>query len=270
VILSRRSKLPVLACCRLLGISRASLYRKRVEKVLDEEALVRLAGAHPRFGYRRLAVLLGVSKKSMRNRMSRLGLMLARRKTRKRTTFPVPVEAPNLCKPATGPGELLVSDFTFIELTQGFAYFAITLDVFTRKVLGWSISRSMKSDFTVEALEMALSYGCLAPNWIHHSDRGSQYASRPFRDKVRALGGTSSFSKPASPAENAFAESFFSRFKDEVISVRECRSYAETVTEVRKHVAEYNEIRQHSSLGDISPSTFEKRHAENALKLCVS
>ncbi len=202
--------------------------------------------------------------------MSRLGLMVARKRPRKRTTFPVPVEAPNLCKPVWSPGELLVSDFTYIPLTSGFAYFAITLDVFTRRVRGWSISRSMKSDFVLDALTMALESGELKPNWIHHSDRGSQYACERFREKVLQSAGTSSFSSPASPAENAYAESFFSRFKDEIVSLREARSYAETALEVRTYVEDYNLTRQHSSLGDISPATFEKLFAEKALKLCVS
>ncbi len=266
----RRTPLPVQDCCRLLCVSRSSVYRNVVEKDSNDEALIELAGAHPRFGYRRLAVLAGISKKSMRRKMSRLGLMVARRKPRKRTTFPVPIQAPNLCRPVCRPGELLVSDFTYIPLTRGFAYFAVTLDVFSRRVRGWSFSSSMKSDFAVRALEMAIDSGPLRASWIHHSDRGSQYASAAFRDKVVASSGVSSFSSPASPAENAFAESFFSRFKDEVVSLREARTYAETEREVRRFVQEYNEVRQHSSLGDLSPMTFEKRHAETALKLCVS
>ena len=270
MIRSRQTPLPVQDCCRLLGVSRASVYRPVQERRSDDEALVRLAGAHPRYGYRRLAVLAGIGKKAMRGRMSRLRLMVARKKPRKRTTFPVPVEAPNLCRPVSAPGELLVSDFTYIPLTSGFAYFAVTLDVFTRRVRGWSISRSMKSDFTITALEMALDSGDLKPNWIHHSDRGSQYATARFREKVLAREGVSSFSSPASPGENAYAESFFARFKDEVVSLREARSYSETAIEVRTYVEDYNQTRQHSSLGDISPETFEKQFAESALKLCVS
>lgn len=270
MIRSRRTPLPVQDCCRLLGVSRASVYRPARETRSEDDALVDLAGAYPRYGYRRLAVLAGISKKAMRGRMSKLGLMVARKRPRMRTTFPVPLEAPNLCKPVSGPGELLVSDFTYIPLTSGFAYFAVTLDVFTRRVRGWSISRSMKSDFAIEALEMALASGELKPNWIHHSDRGSQYASERFREKVLAKAGVSSFSSPASPAENAYAESFFSRFKDELISLREARDYAETALEVRTFVEDYNETRQHSSLGDLSPATYEKLFAERALKLCVS
>src|SRR5215204_4381565 len=156
MIRSRRTPLPVQDCCRLLGVSRASVYRTIPQRRSDDEQIVCLAGAHPRYGYRRLAVLAGISKKAMRGRMSRLGLMVARKKPRKRTTFPVPVQAPNLCQPVRGPGQLLVSDFTYIALTRGFAYFAVTLDVFSRRVRGWSISRSMKSDFAIDALDEAM------------------------------------------------------------------------------------------------------------------
>lgn len=270
MIRERKTPLPVQDCCRLLGVSRASYYRTVPERATEDEALIRLAGEHPRYGYRRLAVLAGTSKKVMRTRMSRLGLMVARKKRRKCTTFPVPVDAPNLCKKPKGPGELLVSDFTYIPLTQGFAYFAITMDVFTRRVRGWSVSRSMKSDLAEVALEMAITSGPLMSGWIHHSDRGVQYASGAFRDKVLAAGGQSSFSSPASPAENAFAESFFARFKDEVVRLREPGNFSQTEREVMDFVEHYNSTRQHSSLGGLPPMTFERRFADATLKLCVS
>ncbi|MBZ0212283.1 MAG: IS3 family transposase [Nitrospirae bacterium] len=271
MIRARKTPLPVADCCRLLGVSRASFYRPAAVRTRpDDEETVRLAGEHPRYGYRRLAVLAGIGKKAMRNRTKRLGLTVPRRKPRKRTTFPVPVDAPNLCRPARAPGELLVSDFTYIPLDRGFAYFAVTLDVFSRRLRGWSVSRSMKSGLAEAALEMALASGPLRPNWIHHSDRGVQYACGSFRALVLKAGGLSSFSSPASPGQNAFAESFFSRFKDEVVNLREPAGYAETEREIRAFVEDYNLTRKHSSLGDVSPTTFEERIAEHALELCVS
>lgn len=271
MIRSRRTPLPVQDCCRLLGVSRASYYRSRPPRgERPDEDLVRLAGAHPRYGYRRLAALAGIGRKAMRLRMGRLGLMVQRKKPRKRTTFPVPVEAPNLCRKPSRPGELLASDFTYIPLVQGFAYFAVTLDVFSRRVRGWSVSRRMDRGFVAQALRMAMGSGPLAPGWVCHSDRGSQYASAEFRDLVRAHGGASSFSGPASPSENAFAESFFARFKDEAVHIREPRGYQETVEEVERFVAWYNRDRLHSSLGDVSPLEFEERFAENPPEKSVS
>ena len=91
-----------------------------------------------------------------------------------------------------------------------------------------------------------------------------------FRALVLKAGGLSSFSSPASPGQNAFAESFFSRFKDEVVNLREPAGYAETEREIQAFVEDYNLTRKHSSLGDVSPTTFEERIAEHALELCVS
>jgi putative transposase len=249
MIRSRKAQLPVQDCCRLLGVSRASVYRRPPLKPTNDEEIVRLAGLHPRYGYRRLAVLAGINKKAMRTRMSRLGLMVARKKHRTRTTFPVPVDAPNLCGPVTGPAQLLVSDFTYIPLPRGFAYFAVTLDVFSRRVCGWSVSQGMTSDFVVGALQMTIASTKLGPHWIQHSDRGAQYASEDCQKTIRDAGGTASFSSPASPGENSCAESFFARFKDQVIHLREPRSFHETQFEIQTHVEDYNLRRPHSSLG---------------------
>ncbi len=270
MIRSRRSLLPLQDCCRLLGVSRASVYRSPKARASSDAELERLAGEHPRFGYRRLAVLMGWSPKKTRLAMSRQGLMARQRRRRVQTTFPVPVDAANLCQPPSSIGELLVSDFTYVPLVKGFAYFAITLDVLSRRVRGWSVSRSMSSELTLEALALALGSGPLACGWVHHSDRGSQYASAAFRELVATKEGTSSFSRPASPAENAFAESFFARFKDEVVRVQEPQEYSSTFESIRAYVSYYNEHRPHSSLGNLSPLTFEKQLAETASPMSVS
>jgi len=265
VIRTRRSRLPVQDCCRLLGISRATAYRETPPPPEPDPELARLAAEHPRFGYRRLAVLMGTTPKKMRAAMARHGLMAKRRRRRVRTTFPVPMDASNLCRPPRTAGELLVSDFTYVPLDRGFAYFAVTLDVFSRRVRGWAVARTMSCDFAVEALRMALESGPLAPGWVHHSDRGSQYACAEFRDLVRSFQGASSFSRPASPSDNAFAESFFARFKDEVLRVREAPTYLEACRLIQDAVSFYNEARPHSSLGDLSPMTYERLYAEKPL-----
>lgn len=188
VIRSRSVPLPVLDCCRLLDVSRAGIYRLFRERSTQEDAaLEALAGAHPRFGYRRLAALAGKTQKTTRLAMGRLGLMAKRKARRVRTT--VPVQAPNLCRKPSAPGELLVSDFTYIAMSRGFAYLAITLDVFTRTVRGWSLQRSMKGSLTLDALAQAMACGSLPQGWVHHSDRASQYASLAFRTLVLSQGG---------------------------------------------------------------------------------
>ena len=271
MILSRTTPLPVQDCCRLLGISRANVYRVPKAKDKGPDSLLEyLAGKHPRYGYRRLALKAGLTPKAARLRLKRLGLMVKRKTKRVRTTHPVPVDAANLCRPVTSPGELLVSDFTYIPLPRGFAYLAVTMDVFSRRVRGWSISPSMKTDFTVKALQGALESGSLQQGWIHHSDRGCQYASQEFRTLVSTSGGVSSFSSPASPQENAFAESFFARFKDEEVRIQNYQSFNEAKAAAECFIHDYNNFRQHSSLGDISPVQYERLHSEKPQTMSVS
>jgi putative transposase len=247
MILTRSTPLPVQDCCRLLGVSRASVYRiPQVKDIGPDILLEYLAGKYPRFGYRRLALKAGLTPKSARLRLKRLGLMVRLKTRRVRTTHPVPVDAQNLCHPVVMPGELLVSDFTYIPLPRGFAYLAVTIDVFSRRVRGWSMSQSMKTDFTAKALHQALKSGLLQDGWIHHSDRGSQYASQEFRNLVSASGGTSSFSSPASPQENASAESFFARFKDEEVRIQNYQSFQEAKAAAESFIHDYNNFRSHS------------------------
>lgn len=270
MIRALRTELPVQDCCRLLGVSRASFYRDPAPVRGPDTELEQLCARYPRYGYRRMAAMLARTPKQVRLQMARHGLGVPKKRRRTRTTFPVPVDAPNLCLTPTRPGQLLASDFTYIPIPAGFAYLAITLDVFSRRVRGFALSRSMNRGFTVKALEMALGDEDLQEGWVHHSDRGSQYGSDDFRKVVELHKGTISFSAPASPQENPYAESFFSRFKDEVIRVQETLPYPKLLTLVEEFVDFYNEMRPHSSLGNISPFTFERRHAEQALKESVS
>ena len=265
MILSRKTPLPVLDCCRILKISRSSLYRVPRPRTLDtsmDSALEKLAGKHARLGYRQLADKAGISPKAARLRLTRLGLMRRRKSKKIRTTVPVPMDAENLCRTPSGPGQLLVSDFTFIALPVGFAYLAVTLDVFSRRIRGFALSKSMKTDFVSQALTMAAHSGNLEPEWVHHSDRGSQYASQEFRELVASLSGKSSFSRPASPQDNAYAESFFSRFKDEEVRANDYQRFDEVVLAATHYIKEYNSYRKHSSLGKTSPIRFEEIYAE--------
>lgn len=265
MILSRKTPLPVLDCCRILNLSKASFYRKPTPRKPDERKdalLVRLAGRHTRLGYRRLAEKAGMTPKAVRLRLERLKLMRRRKPKRQRLTCPVPEDAANLSRKPVKAGELLVSDFTFVELPKGFAYVAVTLDVFSRRIRGYSVSRDLRTDFVLEALEQAANSGPLAEGWIHHSDRGSQYASQAFRSLVAQYKGTSSFSRPACPQDNPFAESFFARFKDEEVWAKDYQNFEEVVDSVKTYIQDYNQSRQHSSLGNLTPTTYERLHTE--------
>lgn len=262
MILSRKTPISVQAACRLLGLSRASFYRPQPDNEVQAQdaELEKQAGKYPRFGYRRMALVMGSSPKRMRTRMRRLGLGARRRIRRVRTTFSVPSDALNLCKVALAPGELLVSDFTYIPRPVGFAYFAVTLDVFTRRVRGFHVSKAMDTNLVLSALDMAISSGRLAPNWVHHCDQGVQYVSCEFRTQVQNHQGTCSFSKRACPGDNAFAESFFARFKDESLRCEEITGFQHAKLIVHEFVEFYNNSRPHSSLGGLNPATFEENY----------
>jgi len=264
VIRSRKAMLPVARACGLLGVPRASFYRDPVEKpqVRDAE-LEALSGKHPRFGYRRLAVLGGQTPKRVRLKMERMGLTAKMPKKKVRTTYSVPVHEQNLCTLPVAPGQLLVSDFTYIALARGTAFFAVTLDAFSRRVCGYSVSRRMDTALVLEALP-----GRVCEGWVHHSDRGVQYASLEFRNRILELGGQSSFSRKARPGDNAKAESFFARFKDEVVRTDEPQTFEPLCKKIDDFVSFYNETRPHSSLGNLSPRQFEEQY--KLKEMCVS
>jgi putative transposase len=257
VIRTRKANLPVSRCCHLLCVPRASFYRDPLEKkdVYDEE-LEALSGKHPRFGYRRLAAMSGQSPKRVRRKMEQMGLMARMPKKKVRTTYSVPVDEQNLCPLPVTLGELLVSDFTYIALARGTAFFAVTLDAFSRRICGYSISQRMDTALVLSALPESAPSG-----FIHHSDRGVQYASSEFRSRIQELGGRSSYSRKAKPGDNAKCESFFARFKDETIRTDEPGSFESLKKQIDDFVLFYNETRPHSSLGNLSPRQFEEQHA---------
>ena len=269
MILARKTPLPVLACCRILGISRASLYRIPRPRKVDtrhDALLEKLAGKHSRLGYRQLASKAELSPKKARLRLKRLGLMMRRKPRKPRAVCPIPVEGSNLFQMPTGLGQMLVSDFTYIALPKGFAYLAVTIDVFSRRVRGFSLSKNMKAGFVLEALREASSSGPLQEGWIHHSDRGSQYTGKDFRELVTVLGGRHSYSRPGCPQDNAYAESFFSRFKDEEVRANDYQDFEELALAVTNYIHEYNSSRSHSSLGNNSPRQFEGLITEHLQK----
>jgi len=154
VIRTRKAQVPVARACDLLGVPRSSYYRNPALKAPAHDAeLESLSGKHPRFGYRRLAVLLGSTPKRVRLKMEQMDLMAKMPKRKVRTTYSVPVCEQNLCSAApVATGELFVSDFTYIALERGTAFFAVTLDAFSRRVCGYNLSRRMDTDLVLPAL----------------------------------------------------------------------------------------------------------------------
>lgn len=162
------------------------------------------------------------------------------------------------------PNRVWLADITFIWTLEGWLYLAAVLDAHSRKIVGWSMSHRMHAGLVMDALRMALGRRCpdQAAQLLHHSDRGSQYASRAFRDLLREHNITCSMSRKGNCWDNAVVESFFHSLKTERIRHRHYRTRAEANTDVHDYIERfYNRVRRHSTLGNISPVMYELKHA---------
>ena len=202
-----------------------------------------------------------------RHRVARLmrteGLQgIPKRRFRRTTTsgHKLPV-APNRLKQdftATVPNHRWVSDITYVRTGEGWLYLAIILDLYSRKVVGWSTSARLQRDLVLEALTMALGLRLPTLGLIHHSDRGSQYASAEFQQLLKAQGITCSMSGVGHCYDNAVAESFFATFKRERVYRQHYQTRAEAKADVFHYIEVfYNRQRRHSTLGQRSPAQFE-------------
>ena len=165
----------------------------------------------------------------------------------------------------TAPDQAWVADITYIRLPQEFCYLATLLDAYSRRVVGWSLSRSLEAGVVLEALERALTWREPAPGWIHHSDRGVQYACRDYAARLTAAGARISMTATGAPRENAQAESFFRTLKREEVYLADYRTFAEAEERMGQFIEEvYDKKRLHSALGYLPPVEFEERIAAGA------
>lgn len=163
---------------------------------------------------------------------------------------------------AEGPDRLWVADITYVPTWAGFAYLAVVLDVWSRKVVGWAMQDHMQTDLVLDALNSALAQR-EPQQVVHHSDHGCQYTSYAFTQRCRQMNVVSSMGTVGDAYDNAMAESFFATLEKELLSHRRFKTQAEAKTAVFEWLEGwYNPHRRHSSLGRISPITFERRYAE--------
>jgi putative transposase len=159
-----------------------------------------------------------------------------------------------------------VSDITYVSTREGWLYVACVLDLYSRKVVGWSMSERMKSELVIEALEMGLRQRCPeSGDLLHHSDRGSQYASGAFRKLLAEKGITCSMSGTGNCYDNAVMESFFATLKKELVYQEDYATRAEARQSIFEYIEVfYNRERRHMALGAQSPSEFEARSERTA------
>jgi len=160
----------------------------------------------------------------------------------------------------SGPNQLWAADITYVRLTREFVYFAVVLDVFSRKVIGWALGKGLKAQLPLSALEQAIADRKPPPGVVHHSDQGVQYGSREYMQKLRDHRMLPSMSRPGNPYDNATCESFLKTIKREEIYASEYRDFEDLRQKVEEFIDRYyNRSRLHSALGYCSPEEFENR-----------
>lgn len=172
--------------------------------------------------------------------------------------------SPNLLSGQPFPvqiNQVWVGDITYIPLKDNqWAYLAVWMDLFSRKVTGWQLADHMREELIVEAFKKALAGRCASKGLIVHSDRGGQYAGKKFRKLLESHNLQQSMSGKDNPYDNAFMESYFSRFKAELLQGGAFECLEDARTEIFEYIEMYyNPIRRHSSLGNISPGAFERQ-----------
>lgn len=275
-----KAVLPVATMCRLLGVSpsgfwawRARSASRRIEA--DAGLLLRIVAAHARsrgtYGTPRIRAALraegtAVGRRRVARLMRLVGLRgVARRRWRSGARRdPAAAAAPDLVRRrfaalATRPDRLWVADITELPNDEGRLYLAAIIDACSRRAVGWSIAELQRTALVLDALEAAVR-ARHPVGTIHHSDRGTQYTSVAFGDRLAAAGIAISMGAPGTAYDNALAESFFATLETELID----RSHWATRDEARRAVAEwieafYNRTRLHSSIGDLPPVEFERR-----------
>jgi len=218
-----------------------------------------------RYGSRRIAADLGMGRFLVRRLMREQNLVAIQpRSFRPQTTDSGHglLASPNLLKDASNQpkswGECVVGDITYIPTRDGWAYLAMFQDKVTKRLVGWAISDSLEADLVVRALRMALRRGLIKRGCIVHTDRGSQYVSKDFRDLLKRWRLRQSMSAKGNCYDNAQAESFFSRFKTELVEGGVFSSLAEARSEIFTYIEGfYNPHRLHSTLGYLTPIEFE-------------
>jgi transposase InsO family protein len=261
--------------CVLASVSRASYYRHwrhvapRREQTELRDVLQRLAVAHRHYGYRRLNALLrregwAVNHKRVLRLLRTDNLLCLRR----RAFVPATTDSrhdwrvvPNLARgmEVTGLDQLWVADITYLRLREEFAFLAVVLDAFSRRVVGWAVDVHLRAALAIAALQMALTARRPLPGQlIHHSDRGVQYACAEYSALLAAHGIQPSMSRVGSPYDNAKAESFMSTLKREEVDGREYRTAQEARRSIGSFIeAVYNRQRLHSALSYVAPADFE-------------
>lgn len=274
---SHSDEFPITLMCDVLSVSTSGYYdwrgrepsqRQQENQQLLEEIEQIHAASRGTYGSPRVhRELQAVGWTVGRNRVARImrenGIRAVQKRSRRRTTnsnhdFPV---APNLIDrqfDVDGPNEVWLADITYVPTREGWLYLAAVLDLYSRKIVGWAMSDSMSRQLCIDALTMAALRRKPPEGLIHHSDRGSQYASYDYQKLLATLGMTCSMSRKGDCLDNAPMESFFGTLKQESLHRMDFTNRDEARREIFSYIEGfYNRQRRHSALGYQTPTEYE-------------
>jgi putative transposase len=277
---AERPEVPLKELCELFSVSRSWYYERptpqqRARRDLElRDAIERLVLEFAGYGYRRVTAALkregwSVNHKRVLRIMREESLLCQLQRRFVPTTDSAHAFAgyPNLVEDfeVDDLDRVWISDITYVRLPTTFCYLAAILDAYSRKCVGWKLSRWIDTRLTLCALEMALASRRPAPGLIHHSDQGVQYASSEYVARLEEAGARISMAAVGNPYENAKAESFFRTLKLEEVYLKDYRDFEEAERNIGEFIEEvYNQKRLHSSLGYLPPVEFEAIHARKA------
>lgn len=269
--------------CRVLQASRSGYYdwKDRPPSKRDRENVAltsRITEIHERsrgtYGYPRVhaelqALGVSCSRKRVARLMRKAGIRGCLRGRKRRTTTrhnKHTTLAPDLVGrnfTATSPDRLWTADITYVRTQEGFLYLSFILDVYSRRVVGWSMSDSLRTELVANALEMALWRRRPSSGLVHHSDRGAQYTALSFGKRLEEADAVASMGRTGSALDNAISESFVASLKTELLHERSFCTRAAARRAIFDYIeAFYNRQRRHSSLGYLSPSDYEQATME--------
>nr|WP_205967702.1 IS3 family transposase [Paraglaciecola sp. 20A4] len=280
-IAQKKKTYPIDAMCRLLGVKRSGYYRfaKQMHDDIDPthsemiEWVKKIAvAAENLYGSRRMQHALNclgypVSRHTARKLMREAGVWVKYPKKYKVTTDSNHNKPlfDNLVKrqfDVNAPDQVYVGDITYIWTREGWLYLAVVIDLYSRKVVGWSMSSRMKAQLVVDALRMAIWQRKPTAGLIMHTDRGSQYASHQYRELLSAHGIKGSMSSKGDCSDKAVAESFFGSLKQERVQWQNYQTRHEAQKNILNYITMfYNSHRPHSNLGYQSPNHYEQQMA---------
>ena len=272
--------------CRVLEVSPSGYFKWENHKPSQQELrrnriqdriVFHFHDSEKRYGSPKITKLLQkegyptIHERTVGKYMQELGLRSCVSKKFKVTTtnsnhdYPIAPNKLNQNFTASAPNKVWVADITFIPCREGRLYLASILDLFTREIVGWRLYEHMETQLVMDALKAAYESKNPGKDLLHHSDRGTQYASKDYRNKLKEYGMEASMSRTGNCYDNACAESFFSLLKKELIQGRRFQTKEQAYTEIYRYIELfYNRKRIHGSISYLSPVEYAQKYYEKS------